>query len=207
MCDRLLRTWEMVSCIACVLARWGPILLAYCCLTAKGWGLGSLIQAPSWKDLSTWFLRVFIYPPLCLRIHSYVYSLTCCSHSGCEFSSVLRDHTFHLRWKRWKEVSFLWDLGIRQKGYVSTGRGRRGVRVKYVSSSFPPAAYWLPCAISGNFEVGVHIADVSYFVLEETALDKVASERATSVYLVQKVRTTFPFFVWQLCLLFTIDLF
>lgn len=43
--------------------------------------------------------------------------------------------------------------------------------------------------------MGVHIADVSYFVLEETALDKVASERATSVYLVQKVRTTFPFFV------------
>lgn len=43
--------------------------------------------------------------------------------------------------------------------------------------------------------MGVHIADVSYFVLEETALDKVASERATSVYLVQKVRTTFPFFL------------
>lgn len=46
----------------------------------------------------------------------------------------------------------------------------------------------LPFAFSGNFEVGVHIADVSYFVLEGTALDKIASERATSVYLVQKVR-------------------
>ncbi|XP_009871764.1 PREDICTED: DIS3-like exonuclease 2, partial [Apaloderma vittatum] len=44
----------------------------------------------------------------------------------------------------------------------------------------------------GNFEVGVHIADVSYFVLEETALDKVASERATSVYLVQKVIPMLP---------------
>lgn len=76
---------------------------------------------------------------------------------------------------------------------VRTGSEGRGARVKYVSSLFLPAAYWPPPAISGNLEVGVHIADVSYFVLEETALDKVASERATSVYLVQKVRTAFPF--------------
>lgn len=39
----------------------------------------------------------------------------------------------------------------------------------------------------GVYEVGVHIADVSYFVKEGTALDQVASERATSVYLVQRV--------------------
>ena len=38
------------------------------------------------------------------------------------------------------------------------------------------------------YEVGVHIADVSYFVEAGKALDKIASERATSVYLVQKVR-------------------
>lgn len=37
------------------------------------------------------------------------------------------------------------------------------------------------------YEVGVHIADVSYFVTEGTELDKVAKNRATSVYLVQKV--------------------
>lgn len=40
---------------------------------------------------------------------------------------------------------------------------------------------------SGNFEVGVHIADVSYFVEQDNELDAVASQRATSVYLVQKV--------------------
>ena len=38
------------------------------------------------------------------------------------------------------------------------------------------------------YEVGVHIADVSYFINEHNALDKVASQRSTSVYLVQKVR-------------------
>ncbi len=41
---------------------------------------------------------------------------------------------------------------------------------------------------SGTMEVGVHIADVSHFVTGGTALDKFASQRATSVYLVQKVR-------------------
>ena len=35
--------------------------------------------------------------------------------------------------------------------------------------------------------MGVHIADVSYFVKEKTKLDEVANSRATSVYLVQKV--------------------
>lgn len=40
---------------------------------------------------------------------------------------------------------------------------------------------------AGNFEVGVHIADVSFFVEEGNTLDSIASQRATSVYLVQKV--------------------
>ena len=46
----------------------------------------------------------------------------------------------------------------------------------------------------GLFEVGVHIADVSYFLKQGTALDKVAADRATSVYLVQKVSQ------WSVCL-------
>ncbi|CAK8697461.1 DIS3-like exonuclease 2 [Clavelina lepadiformis] len=44
----------------------------------------------------------------------------------------------------------------------------------------------------GNFEVGVHIADVSYFVKSATALDKIASQRCTSVYLVQQVIPMLP---------------
>ena len=39
----------------------------------------------------------------------------------------------------------------------------------------------------GSLEIGVHIADVSYFVKECTALDETARSRATSVYLTQKV--------------------
>lgn len=44
----------------------------------------------------------------------------------------------------------------------------------------------------GLFEVGVHIADVSYFVRNGTALDNEAQNRCTSVYLVQKVIPMLP---------------
>ena len=44
----------------------------------------------------------------------------------------------------------------------------------------------------GNVEVGVHIADVSYFVKAATALDETARSRATSVYLTQKVIIIMP---------------
>lgn len=46
---------------------------------------------------------------------------------------------------------------------------------------------------TGTFQVGVHIADVSYFVPQGSQLDKVAAERATSVYLVQKVKASLVF--------------
>lgn len=39
---------------------------------------------------------------------------------------------------------------------------------------------------NGNFEVGVHIADVTNFVHHGTALDNEASQRGTSVYLVER---------------------
>eukprot|EP00891_Asterochloris_glomerata_P009424 jgi/Astpho2/9424/Aster-01685 len=39
---------------------------------------------------------------------------------------------------------------------------------------------------SGNMELGVHIADVTHFLQPDTAMDQEASERATTVYLVQR---------------------
>ncbi|MFL9484156.1 ribonuclease R [Chitinophagaceae bacterium LWZ2-11] len=42
------------------------------------------------------------------------------------------------------------------------------------------------------YEIGVHIADVSHFVLPETALDEEAYKRATSVYLPDRVNPMLP---------------
>ncbi|MBO4757164.1 MAG: ribonuclease R [Bacteroidales bacterium] len=49
---------------------------------------------------------------------------------------------------------------------------------------------------SGNYEIGVHIADVSYYVKPGTPVDKEAQERGTSVYLVDR---TVPMLPEKLC--------
>ena len=45
---------------------------------------------------------------------------------------------------------------------------------------------------NGHLEIGVHIADVSHFVQPNTAVDKEAYERATSVYLPDRVYPMLP---------------
>ncbi len=45
---------------------------------------------------------------------------------------------------------------------------------------------------NGNYEIGVHIADVSHFVTPGSILDKSAYERATSVYLPDRVNPMLP---------------
>ncbi|QTE21351.1 ribonuclease R family protein [Polaribacter cellanae] len=45
---------------------------------------------------------------------------------------------------------------------------------------------------NGNFEVGIHIADVSHYLEPNTLLDNEAYERATSVYLVDRVVPMLP---------------
>ncbi|MDT3401872.1 ribonuclease R [Mucilaginibacter terrae] len=45
---------------------------------------------------------------------------------------------------------------------------------------------------NGNYEIGVHIADVAHYIIPDSALDKEAFQRATSVYLVDRVIPMLP---------------
>lgn len=70
--------------------------------------------------------------------------------------------------------------------------GREDFRDVCVFSIDPPGCEDVDDALSceplenGNFRIGVHIADVSHFVKPNTAIDKEAADRCTSVYLVDR---------------------
>lgn len=75
---------------------------------------------------------------------------------------------------------------------------RKDFRKHCIFSIDPPTARDLDDALScvplpnGNFEIGIHISDVSYFVKQGTPLDEIAERLATSVYLTQKVYHMLP---------------
>lgn len=75
---------------------------------------------------------------------------------------------------------------------------RKDLRQERIFTIDPDAAKDLDDALSikanddGTYEVGVHISDVSYFVKPNTALDRDARKRATSVYLVQRAVPMLP---------------
>lgn len=75
---------------------------------------------------------------------------------------------------------------------------RKDLRQERIFTIDPKAAKDLDDALSvkmnddGTYDVGVHVSDVSYFVKPNTALDRDARKRATSVYLVQRAVPMLP---------------
>ncbi|KAH3767392.1 exosome complex exonuclease RRP44A [Pelomyxa schiedti] len=70
--------------------------------------------------------------------------------------------------------------------------GRMDLRDRLICSVDPPGCKDIDDALhakplpDGTYEVGVHIADVSHYVLEGTALDMEARDRGTTVYLADR---------------------
>ena len=108
---------------------------------------------------------------------------------------------FDLPYRFSKEVENAAD-GISEEITEADLKGRRDYRSTLTFTIDPADAKDFDDALSfkamknGHFEVGVHIADVSYYVKPGTAVDKEAQYRGTSVYLVDR---TVPMLPEKLC--------
>ncbi len=116
-----------------------------------------------------------------------------------EMHAILAE--FNLPYKFEKEVEDAADkisdvIGDREM------KGRKDFRDRFTFTIDPADAKDFDDALSikslpnGNFEIGVHIADVSYYVTPGSVVDKEARERGTSVYLVDR---TVPMLPEKLC--------
>lgn len=115
--------------------------------------------------------------------------------NNVEMESILAEFEFPLSFNPKSE---------KEAGQFSEGipeeeiRERKDFRNVFTITIDPPDAKDFDDALSlrklpnGNWEAGVHIADVSYYVKPGTAIDKEAFERGTSIYLVDRVIPMLP---------------
>lgn len=119
--------------------------------------------------------------------------------NNVEMQSILLEYEYPLEFP--KDVEKEADK-ISDKISASEIKKRRDFRNVFTITIDPKDAKDFDDAISyrrlpnGNHEVGVHIADVSYYVKPGSAIDREAQERGTSVYLVDR---TIPMLPEKLC--------
>ena len=114
---------------------------------------------------------------------------------GIDIISVLAEHDFEVEFP--DEV--LEELKhIPSEVLPSDLKGRKDLRSECIFTIDGDDTKDIDDAISvkvkenGNYELGVHIADVSYYVKENSPLDKEARKRGTSVYLADRVVSMLP---------------
>lgn len=116
-------------------------------------------------------------------------------HNDVEMKSLLIENGFYLSFS--KETIKEADA-LKMKIPKSEIAKRRDFREITTFTIDPLDAKDFDDAISirsledGKWEIGVHIADVTHYVQEGSAMDKDAYKRATSVYLVDRVAPMFP---------------
>ena len=119
--------------------------------------------------------------------------------NNTEMHAILAE--FNLPYRFEKEVEDAAD-SISEEITAADLKGRKDYRDIFTFTIDPADAKDFDDALSfrklnnGNYEVGVHIADVSYYVKPGSAVDKEARERGTSVYLVDR---TVPMLPEKLC--------
>ncbi len=112
-----------------------------------------------------------------------------------EMHAILAE--FNLPYRFGKEVEDAADTISDEIG-VGQLKGRKDFRKTFTFTVDPADAKDFDDALSfrpldnGNYEIGVHIADVSYYVRPETPVDKEAESRGCSVYLVDRTVPMLP---------------
>ena len=116
-----------------------------------------------------------------------------------EMESILLAHDYPVEFPKEVEKE---AAAISERILKSEVRNRKDYRAVFTITIDPQDAKDFDDAISlqkldnGHWEVGVHIADVSYYVRPGSAIDQEAYQRGTSVYLVDR---TIPMLPEKLC--------
>lgn len=116
------------------------------------------------------------------------------SHNA-EISSIAREYNFSTKFP---EEVLLEAANISEKIPENEITQRLDLREELVITIDPEDAKDFDDAVSlktinnGNYEIGIHIADVSFYVRENTKLYEEAYKRATSIYLVGEVIPMLP---------------
>ncbi len=115
--------------------------------------------------------------------------------NNVEMISILADFEFPLEFP---EKALKESENIPTKISASELTYRKDFRDAFTMTIDPEDAKDFDDALSlkvlenGNYQIGVHIADVSHYVQPNSAIDKEAYERGTSVYLVDRVIPMLP---------------
>ncbi|MDY0076356.1 MAG: ribonuclease R [Bacteroidales bacterium] len=115
--------------------------------------------------------------------------------NNVEMQSILAEHNYPLQFPTAVEKE---AAAITEKVTAAELASRKDFRDVFTITIDPADAKDFDDALSlrklenGHWEVGVHIADVSHYVVPGTALDEEAKERGTSVYLVDRVIPMLP---------------